>query len=1420
MKQLRNLKKKASALLLVVAMTVTTFPQLTIPVLAAELPDSTKFATKEELKQFNTDDTDGVNPAKIYFGNENKQWWIVGSQKEDSLILFADSRVAPKQSFYYDANNKSNLHTDPSLWADCSYPEGTAITEVYTNHYGASQARNTLKNVETSYFTSSEQNLMKVTDIYTDDTKHYDDGYSLEDSVYLTKNKLYLPYGVYDDNYITVGENSPTDLNNGLRVDINYWGKSGRIWLRSPYNDDSDIYGMIARMDAGDVSMENLGAIYALLPAFELDLSSVIFASVAPAISRDGIFTLQDTFTLRYESNNLGSAQISYDKSKVNLTNVPQDTYLVVQNSDYAYAIEVNGRTSVLASYIGLDSFQNCKVWLESTSDRITYAALATEEQEYSINIAGNKGLNITSDNGVQEVAPGTEVQPITIEIEQGYYLPDNYISNIQGLNGLTATPTDTGFTISGTPTADVNITLPEATAMPQAPAPNFTKSDIERTKNKLTVNGTFDTTTYGDIEYQWDNRAWGTNATLSDLEAGSKHTVSVRYQGKGIYLQSDVATVTVSTKKDGNTAIAEPTNLTGIYGQTLKDVTLPDGWIWVNENEELSVGTKNFKARYVTTAIENEYDFTGVAGYNAQEHYVERALSVEVSKADTSIEIKADTMDKAYDGQAVAEPKVEKTGSTNDIVITWYQKEADGSYTELKSAPKVVGSYKVEASVKADDNYNGASTEKEFVISIADNVWVNDLSITGWTYGNEANKPVASAKFGTVEFTFSNEENGTYTSDVPTNASIWYVKASVSGTENYTGLEAKTSFEIAKADSTVTITTKDMDKAYDGNMVAEPKVEKTGSTKDVVITWYQETNGNWTQLTSAPASVGSYKVVVSVAEDDNHNGASAEKEFTISKAKNEWTTKLSIKDWTYKEQADVPEASAKFGDVTFTYSNAKDGTYTADVPTEAGAYYVKASVAGTDNYEGMEAVKEFKILKRDTIIRVYVADTTYTGTPVVVDVLVEGSTGTETVTWYQEKADGSWEELTSAPVNAGSYKVVAHVEADNNYNSASHEWKFAISKADSTVTIKTDNMDKVYDKNAVSNPEVETTGSAGKVTFAWYQKVDTAWEELKTAPANTGNYKVVASVEADENYNGASSNELEFSISQVTNDWKEPLSITGWVYGQYDERINAPKASANFGEVVFTYDKKDRSVPSEAGVWTVTATVAGNENYTGLSQTVEFEITKAVPVYDIPQGLMMKQGDALSAVELPEGFAWIDDTQVLDELGEHTLKAIFTPKDINNYQSVEVDITVEVVPPMTPLNSIPTIQAKDTTLTVGDEFDPLKDVSAFDKEDGDLTKDIKVIENTVDMTKAGTYKVVYQVVDSQKATATKTITVTVKEKAGSQDTGNKPEKGDNAQTGVETGDTANIFLWGMTAVLSAFGIIIIISKKRKMRRN
>lgn len=83
-----------------------------------------------------------------------------------------------------------------------------------------------------------------------------------------------------------------------------------------------------------------------------------------------------------------------------------------------------------------------------------------------------------------------------------------------------------------------------------------------------------------------------------------------------------------------------------------------------------------------------------------------------------------------------------------------------------------------------------------------------------------------------------------------------------------------------------------------------------------------------------------------------------------LDETTNAWTQELNITDWTYGETANTPTAAARYGTPTFTYSTERDGTYTTQVPRNAGTYYVKATVAATDQYAGLEAVKEFQIKK------------------------------------------------------------------------------------------------------------------------------------------------------------------------------------------------------------------------------------------------------------------------------------------------------------------------------------------------------------------------------------------------------------------------------------------------------------------------
>ncbi len=156
--------------------------------------------------------------------------------------------------------------------------------------------------------------------------------------------------------------------------------------------------------------------------------------------------------------------------------------------------------------------------------------------------------------------------------------------------------------------------------------------------------------------------------------------------------------------------------------------------------------------------------------------------------------------------------------------------------------------------------------------------------------------------------------------------------------------------------------------------------------------------------------------------------------------------------------------------------------------------------------------------------------------------------------------------------------------------------------------------------------------------------------------------------------------------------------------------------------------------------------------------------------------------------------------------------------------------IYVTVNPKMEGLNQIPTIDARDKTITVGDEFDPLKDVTATDKEDGDLTSVIAVLKNEVNTTKAGTYEVTYKVTDRQGASSVKTIKVTVKAKA-TPVVPSEPNKPNDLNKPVvpnasvndktpETGDSTNMTLWILLVMVSGISVFGVYRRKRQINQH
>lgn len=165
-------------------------------------------------------------------------------------------------------------------------------------------------------------------------------------------------------------------------------------------------------------------------------------------------------------------------------------------------------------------------------------------------------------------------------------------------------------------------------------------------------------------------------------------------------------------------------------------------------------------------------------------------------------------------------------------------------------------------------------------------------------------------------------------------------------------------------------------------------------------------------------------------------------------------------------------------------------------------------------------------------------------------------------------------------------------------------------------------------------------------------------------------------------------------------------------------------------------------------------------------------------------------------------------------EFGETPTRAGYTFKGWS--PAVEENVTKDITYNATwvmnwvPMNAAPVITATDKIIEVGDTFDPMADVTATDAEDGNLTDKIEILKNTVDPSKPGVYEVTYKVTDSKGASCTKTIKVTVKEKAPA------PSKDNNKTTTVapKTGDSTNVS--AVIALLAVSGIALLALLKKK----
>ena len=376
---------------------------------------NTTYVTKEQLMNSFKPYSNGtaVNYGKLVFGKKSdgttaQEWYILGKDtgvSGDNTIIVAASPIARGQKFNSDISNKN----DESLWSDCVYSEAT-ITEVYANHYGASELRDTLQGMatNTSYFTSAEQGLMNATTVTTKDTKN-------SSVTYTTTDKLYALQGDYDnDQYLWAGTDDSTVLAMSSYLRNEEW-----FWLRSPYGRSGDIalcadrgyYVILGRVDIDSGSP--------VQPASNLNLSSVLFASAAKAASsgtESGTIAERTAMTLRLDGKdkNIGTVTYNTTTGDIKVTKGSTNVALIVQGkygtNDWYYSKQITDTDTVTikASDIAADAntpasidLSACKIWLEATD---------TDGMIYAINATNVYALTVTNGSGTGEYEQGATV--------------------------------------------------------------------------------------------------------------------------------------------------------------------------------------------------------------------------------------------------------------------------------------------------------------------------------------------------------------------------------------------------------------------------------------------------------------------------------------------------------------------------------------------------------------------------------------------------------------------------------------------------------------------------------------------------------------------------------------------------------------------------------------------------------------------------------------------------------------------------------------------------------------------------------------------------------------------------------------------------------------------------------------------------
>lgn len=483
-------KRRLLSIVLSLCMVLALMPQMVFAEgETSGTPSVSAYATKDQLKDdtFAPDSSgNATNIGKLVFGKNSsgnaQEWYILGNDTGvtgDNTVIFAASPIATNQKFEDDKDNNKTFDSSYGVY-------GSNPTEIYPNHYGASDLRVALQNmaINTDYFTTAEQGLINATTVTTNDTKN--------STTYTTTDKLYaLAADGYGSTTIKAGTNNQTVL-----AMSSYWSSGDWFRLRSPHV--NIVSSPLIALPGICVSRNDVVDDIAVQPASNLNLTDVLFASAATASSSDtksGTIADGTAMTLRLDgsSKNIGAVTYSTRTGDIFATkgSTTGDVVLMVQGNDgtkdWYYSKQITGteteivNISDIESELGLSAdidLSTAKIWMETTdaADGMIYAVDPITSDEL---ISITPPDSITVDNGtayedmnlpetveVETVGNSVTKLPVvwnTTEPKEGSYDPSIKTEQTVTLFGFLQLPDAFEHNSDGPATTTITITIKAA---------------------------------------------------------------------------------------------------------------------------------------------------------------------------------------------------------------------------------------------------------------------------------------------------------------------------------------------------------------------------------------------------------------------------------------------------------------------------------------------------------------------------------------------------------------------------------------------------------------------------------------------------------------------------------------------------------------------------------------------------------------------------------------------------------------------------------------------------------------------------------------------------------------------------------------------------------------------------------------------